>query len=282
MNLRYVKSGLLVCLLSLFTVSCQDSDPDDIFGDKANVRIEKARGELNSALLDSEYGWKMIYFTDDKQLGGFTHLIKFTEDDENGKQVKMVSDFNAATLLPKESTYTLPLGSTISLLYATPNHIHELGKGNQYPVTSLQGKGYLGDNQFLYYGYDGSILTLRGNRGLFDIKLTKATAEDWDRLDENTALMTLLGQKRTLIMNENGESLTMNFRFTRSTRYASVLNNEQTMSVNSRGGIGIGFNIDEIVVSPAIEFEDGSTISVLKFENGIFIGESGDNSIMIL
>lgn len=279
MNLRYIKSGLLVCMLSLFTVGCQDTDPDDIFGEKANVRIERARGELNAALLDSEYGWKMIYFTDDTQLGGFTHLIKF--DNQVANSVKMVSDFNATTLIPKESTYTLPMASTISLLYATPNHIHELGKGNQYPNAGLKGKGYLGDNQFLFYGYDGDILTLRGNRGLFDIKLTKATAEDWNDISKNTALMNLVAQKRSLIMTENGESMTLNFRYTKNTRYATVLNNEQTISVNSRGGIGIGFNVDEIIVSPAIEFEDGSTISVLKLEGNIFKGENGNNSIII-
>lgn len=278
MNLRYIKSGLLVCMLSLFTVGCQDTDPDDIFGDKANVRIEKARVELNSALLDAEYGWKMIYFTDDAQLGGFSHLIKF----EAADKVTMVSDFNASTLVPKVSTYTLPLGSTISVLFATPNHIHELGKGNIYPNEQLKGKGYLGDNQFLFYGYDGDVLTLRGNRGLFNIKLTKATAEDWNNISTNSALMNVIAQKRNLIMTENGESLVLNFRYTRGTRYATVLNNEQTISVNSKGGIGIGFNVDEIVVSPAIEFEDGSTISVLKFENGVFKGESGSNSIIIM
>ena len=62
----------------------------------------------------------MIYFTDDTQLGGFTHVVRFDE----GHKVTMISDFNAKTLVPMESTYTLPLASTISLLYATPNHIH--------------------------------------------------------------------------------------------------------------------------------------------------------------
>ncbi|WHT40914.1 DUF4302 domain-containing protein [Myroides sp. mNGS23_01] len=267
-------------MLSLFAVGCQDTDPDDVFGEKANVRIENARKELNSALLDSEYGWKMIYFTDDSQLGGFTHLIKF--DNQVMNSVKMISDFNASTLIPKESTYTLPMASTISLLYATPNHIHELGKGNQYPVGSLKGKGYLGDNQFLFYGYDGDVLTLRGNRGLFDIKLTKATAEDWANLRNNTNVMNVIAQKRNMVVVENEEAQIYNFRFTKSTRYATVLNNEQTMSVNTAGGVGIGFNIDEVVVSPAIEFEDGSTISVLKFENGTFKGEVGNNSVTIM
>jgi len=278
MNLRYIKSGLLVCVLSLFTVSCQDSDPEDVFGDKANVRIEKSRAELDSALKDSEHGWKMIYFTDDTQLGGFTHLIKFPEND----QVIMISDLNATTLVPKESTYSLPLASTISVLFATPNHIHELSKGDNFPSSSFSGKGYLGDNQFLYYGYDGNILTLRGNRGLFDIKLTKATAEDWSNLGVNSTVMNLVSQKKNMVVVENGESQVFNFRFTRSTRYATVLNDERTMSVNPRGGVGIGFNIDEIVVSPAIEFEDGSTISVLKLEGGVFKGENGDNSVTIM
>ena len=278
MNLRYIKSGLLVCMLSLFTVGCQDTDPDDIFGEKANVRIEKARVELNNALLDSEHGWKMIYFTDDTQLGGFTHVVRFDE----GHKVTMISDFNAKTLVPMESTYTLPLASTISLLYATPNHIHELGKSDQYPNAKLRGKGYLGDNQFLFYGYDGEVITLRGNRGLFDIKMTKATASDWTDLATNTDVMNIIGQKKTLIVQENGETMIYNFRFTKSTRYASVLNDEQTMSVNTRGGIGIGFDIDKIVVSPAIEFEDGSSISELTLEGGVFKGETGSNSVTIM
>lgn len=280
MNLRYIKSGLLVCVLSLSTIACQDTDPDDIFGDKANVRVEKARVELNNALLDSKDGWKMIYFTDDKQLGGFTHLMKF-ELGEAGDKVTMVSDFNATTLVPKESIYTLPLASTISLLYSTPNHIHELGKSNQFPTTALRGKGYLGDNQFLFYGYDGETITVKGNRGLFEIKMTKATADDWTNLSDNTSLMTLLAQKRNLVFVENGETMIYNFRFTRGTRYATVLNNEQTMSVNSNGGIGVGFDIDQIVVSPAIEFEDGTKISVLKLDGGVFKGENGSNSIII-
>lgn len=279
MKLKYIKSSLLALVLGTMAIGCQNNDPDDIFGEKPNVRVEKAREVLDNTLLSSEYGWKMMYFTDDTQLGGFAHVIKFDADNK----VSMVSDFNATTVNAKESDYTLPMGSTLSLLFATPTHIHELGKGNVFPssIPKLRGKGYLGDNQFLFVEYKNDNVVLKGNRGFKEITLEKATESDWVLIKAHDAVMKALAAKRTIILIEGTTQTSFNFRFNTGTRWASILNNAQTESVNSKGGVGIGFAYDSITISPAIELEDGTFISELKYENGVFSTVVGDNMIII-
>lgn len=265
--------------------ACQSDNFEDKFSDNATERLEKRKLELSNELQDSEEGWKMTYFTDDTQLGGFTYLFKFNDE----RYVTMISDFDPYNgfswsqnpLIPDTSEYSITLGSTVSLLFSQGTYIHLLGDNSVVPNNSFRGVGYKGDFQYLFYGIDSNGVNFKSNRDKIDIKFERATAEDWSNLRLNRVMMDVVASKKTLFTIENGESMTYNFKYTKSTRYATVLSADRTMSVNENGGIGVGFTSSSIKISPAIEFEDGSLVSELVLDGNRFVGEANGNVVII-
>ncbi len=140
-----VLKGVLGLFLLTAVISC-NKDDESIFDKTATERLSAQEAELRGALDSSEYGWKLVYFTDDTSLGGFTFLFDFI--DENN--VRMVSDFDDETLTPLTSEFEIQLRSTTSLVFVTNNHIHKLSDPIDSPVETA--KGYKGDFQFRYYG----------------------------------------------------------------------------------------------------------------------------------
>jgi len=280
-----MNGAIAIALVSLLS-SCNSDNFESKFDEGPAQRTEKRIKELEQELLSSTEGWKMIYFTDDTMLGGFTYLYNF-----KGNKVEMISDVDAYNGYPwsknpleaRVSHYSVNAkSSTVSLLFEDANYIHLISDNAIFPNADLAGKGYKGDFQFLYYGKDAEGIDFVTPRDGIKLKMVKATSEDWTNLAVNRTLMNTVNTKRTLVFVDGGEATLFNFRYNLKTRYASVLNADKTESVNGNGGIGIGFNTNEIIISPAIEFEDGSTISVLKFEGGVFKGEVGNNSVTIL
>ncbi|MBF4491078.1 DUF4302 domain-containing protein [Flavobacterium sp. MR2016-29] len=232
--------------------SCSsDTEAEQKFDKTPVERINEQKTELSTALLSSEFGWKAVYFTDDTQLGGFTHLFKFSAD---GK-VQMASDFDADTAT-YESTYSIALGSTVSLLFDSYNRIHLLSDSNSYPTTALRGKGYLGDFQFLYYGQENGDLLFKSNRLVRDVRFVKATAQDWANLPKNliTEQNVIGGIERPLFrvleINDGTVIKKYDFGFSPVTRFSS----SKSIDVNSSEVIsmGVGYTPTSIVVSPAV------------------------------
>ncbi len=281
MKINFFRKGILLLGFSALLLSCTDTDPDNIFGKNPDERIEERKAELRGALLSSTDGWKMTYFTDDSELGGFSYIFKFVD----GRNVTMISDFNTSTLVAQNelSSYNVILGSTVGLVFDTANYIHYLSDNSRYPNNNFKGEGYRGDFQFNYYGLEGEdVINFKSNRKHIDVKFEKATAQDWTDLSKNFGHMDKMVSARTLVLFENGElPLSLNFRYNRATRYASVLNADRTISVNENGGLGIGFNANGIVISPAIEFEDGSSLSELTFDGSKYIGSVNGNNVVI-
>ena len=94
--------------------------------------------------------WKATYFTDDTQLGGYSYLFKFTDN----QIVEMASDFGGNDDVTS-SQWAIQLGTTLKLSFTTKNKIHELSDSNNSPDTDLRGQGYKGSFEFLYYGTEG-------------------------------------------------------------------------------------------------------------------------------
>lgn len=283
---KILMRGTIAVALLGFLSSCNSDNFESNFEDGPAKRTEKRVNELRESLTSSNEGWKMIYFTDDTMLGGFSYLFRF-----EGNKVTTVSDVDAYNvydwsrnpLIERTTNYTINAkSSAVNLLFDEATYIHLLSDNSNYPSNDLKGKGYKGDFQFLYYGTDAEGINFLTPREGIKLKMVKATSEDWTNFATNRSLMTLVQAKRNIIVTDSGNATVYNFRYNAKTRFASVLNAAQTESVNGNGGIGIGFNMDEIIVSPAIEFEDGSTISVLKMDGGVFKGESGSNSVTIM
>ena len=157
MKTKNIFKYLMLIFLAVQLNSCVSTDAEQKFDESPTERLNKQKKELNDLLLSSENGWKAVYYTDDSQLGGFTHLFKFLPD---GK-VDMASDFDADTDI-HNSQYEIQLGSTVSVVFTTKNKIHLLSDANNSPLAA--GKGFLGDFQFLYYGQENGDLVFRTNR----------------------------------------------------------------------------------------------------------------------
>lgn len=246
------KYALLACMVLYLSSCTNNTDAEQLFDATPTERLNDRMTELNAVLPTSEFGWKAVYFTDDTQLGGYTHLFKFSA---NGK-VQMASDFDDDTSV-YESDYSVVLGSTVSLLFDTFNRIHLLSDSDNSPTTALRGKGYLGDFQFLYYGQENGTLLFKSNRLVRDIRFVKATAQDWTDLSKN--LLTeqkVIGEAsrplfRLLEINDGKTTKQYDFAFNKATRYA--ISNAIDPNSEEVVSFGVGYTPTGIVVSPAIE-----------------------------
>lgn len=240
-----------VLAISLLGSCASDTDAEQLFDKTPVERLNAQKSELNTALLASEYGWKAVYFTDDTQLGGYTHLFKFSE----GGKVQMASDFDDDTAV-YNSDYSVVLGSTVSLVFDTYNRIHLLSDSDSYPTTALRGKGYLGDFQFLYYGQENGDILFRSNRLVREVRFVKATAQDWTDLSKNLDTeANLVGGIdsplfKMLEINDGSSVKKYDFSFSSVTRFSTSKSIDAGSSeVISRG---IGYTPTGIIVSPAI------------------------------
>lgn len=279
-----IKGAFLFTLIGAFS-SCDSDNFESKFDKSVTERTEERKQELHQELISSSDGWKMTYFTDDKELGGFTYLFKFEEND-----VTMISDVDAYNgyewstnpLSPRTSRYAVTnASSTINLLFNEANYIHLLSDNLVYPTNNFRGKGYKGDFQFLYYGKDAEGIDFLTPREEVNLRFERATAQDWNELVLNRNTMTVLSSKKRMFVIEGNNEENFNFNFNAKTRFALVLDTTGTMSVNANGGIGVGFQKNGIVISPAIEFEDGSVINELTQQGNQFIGQVGNNMVII-
>jgi hypothetical protein len=251
MKLKTIGNYLLVAFLAIQLIACDNKESiDSPFNATPTERLNARQKELNDVLESSEFGWKAVYFTDNKELGGYTHLFKF----KAGK-VNMASDFDNDTAI-YESEYNMVLGSTVSLVFTSKNRIHLLSDSNSFPVESLRGKGYKGDFQFLYYGQENGAIVFRTNRGFGELRFEKATAQDWTDLSKNINMIpNVIGAPsrplyRFIETNDGTKLSQFNFTFNPLTRFAIVNSTEVGPSINSN--IGIGYTPTGIVVDPAI------------------------------
>jgi len=260
MKIKYIFKYLAIASIAVQLTSCTETEVEQKFDKTPTERLNAQKSELQEVLLTSPDGWKAVYFTDDKQLGGFTHLFKFTAD---GK-VEMASDFNTTSTTKFTSEYDIQLGSTVSLVFTTRNRIHLLSDSSPSasPTTALRGKGYLGDFQFLYYGQENGQLIFKANRTAGDstskeIRFVKATAQDWNDISKNFLMIpnvigsNVFGANRGVEINDGTTKKTYDFNpYTTITRFTSYSN---TTSTN---GVGIGYSPTGIVISPAIVVGD--------------------------
>ena len=239
---------LMIAFSAILLSACTNdsTDAEKIFDKTPTDRINEQKTELNNALLSSEFGWKAVYFTDDTQLGGYTHLFKFSD----GGKVQMASDFDYDTAI-YESDYSIALGSTVSLVFDTFNRIHLLSDSDNFPTAALRGKGYLGDFQFLYYGQENGDILFKSNRLVREVRFVKATAEDWADLPKNliTEQNVIEPLFRLLEINDGTTIKKYDFSFSPITRLATCTAIDDSGEVIT---MGVGYTPTSIVVSPAV------------------------------
>lgn len=281
MKLKIITYYIVLAFLALQLISCDDKESaDPLFDATATERINARTKELNDLLLSSPLGWKAVYFTDNKQLGGFTHVFKFNNDGT----VDMASDFDATTITLEKSRYSIDLGSTISLVFTTKNRIHLLSDSNLFPINELQGKGYKGDFQFLYQGQENGQLIFRTNRSFQELRFVKATEQDVANLGlSRNMIPNVIGAQsrplfRILETNDGTTIRKYDFSFAPSPRFA-VARSFDNSGLTETKGIGIAYTPDGIIVSPAIEIGNQKlTNFIYESSTGNFIA-TGTNGV---
>ncbi|TDO96151.1 DUF4302 domain-containing protein [Flavobacterium sp. 245] len=249
MKTKNIFNYLMLLFLALQLNSCVSTEAEQKFDETPTERLNKQKSELNDLLLSPAEGWKAVYYTDDSQLGGFTHLFKFLP---NGK-VDMASDFDADTDI-HNSQYEVQLGSTVSVVFTTKNKIHLLSDSNNSPLAA--GKGFLGDFQFLYYGQENGDLVFRTNRTVKEVRFVKATAQDWTDLAKNKAsIANMTGDInsplfRILETNDGGTVKKYEFNFNSVTRFglAAPLENVNAETLKA----AVAYTPTGITIKPAV------------------------------
>ncbi len=258
-----------IALFIVLLYGCQNNDPEPLFDDSPSVRVDKKIKEIKSFLQSSEKGWKVTYFTDNTQLGGYTFLFDFISDNE----VTMDSDFGKADP-SRVSLYNLSLGSTIKLSFTTKNVLHELSDGANYPDPDLRGQGYRGDFEFLFSSFDGDDIIFRVNRDTsIYLRFKRASAQDWVDLKMNKSIMELI----------NGETLA--YKIGDKTEFSSYNEGRRFAKNNDNLDLsfGVGFTPTGIIVSPAIN-ANGTMYSefTLSADRKKFVSSDGQFIIFIL
>lgn len=251
-------------------VSCNNIEDNDIYDKNQIQRYEETKAKLKNELVTSENGWIVDFFPNNSELGAFTLLFDF---DENGK-VQTRSDVTDGQYGVMTEEYNFVMLSTLALNFPVESTVHRITAKYQSAIKT--------DIEFLYQDIKEDEILFKGHTTKDQVVFRKATAADAEfDLTVKHSNLNFVSTKRNMIVNTDGETEIFNFRYAKNTRFAKVSNTSGN-SINGNGGIGIGGSNEGIIISPAIEFEDGSTISELKFENGVFIGENGSNSVTIM
>lgn len=251
---KYLKLQFVsMLLLLLIFVSCNRNNDIDNFKETPAERLSKTNAELKDALTSSKDGWKIMYFTDNREFGGFTYLMSFTPE---GK-VKMVSDFDKASLVPETSDYEIQSSYAPALVFTTRNKIHQLSDSNNSPGRQ-EGAGYRGDFEFVFDRIDekGDIYfrTARSNVG---VVFTKAKAEDWNSLSKNftTEESALKGPESpffgALEIKEGDKIQSYSFSYNAKTRFITLTSANSQSPFNTK--YGVGFKENSIILSPAVK-----------------------------
>jgi hypothetical protein len=265
---------LLIAFLAIGMGSCTNKDEDSKFDQTPTERLQARQKELNDLLLSSEYGWKAVYFTDNTQLGGFTHLFKFKKEG----LVDMASDFDA-DIAVYNSEYQIQLGSTVSLVFTTKNRIHLLSDSENSPTSALRTKGYKGDFQFLYYGQENGEIIFKTNRAFIELRFVKATAQDWTDLASNIVSKKNLESEIFQVLETNDGATThkLEFNFNSAARFANPFSTDPTYDKSY--SMAIQYTPTGFSVVPAIEVAN-QKLSEFKF-NAVtgFFTATGTNNV---
>lgn len=250
--------------------SCTNIEDNDIYDKNQIQRFEETKAKLNNELVSAEHGWIVDFFPNNKQLGAYTVLFNF---DKNGN-VETRSDVIDNQYDAVTEEYDFVMLSTLALNFPVESTIHRITSKFQSKIKT--------DIEFLYQDIVENEILFKGHHTKNQIVFKRATAEDaaFD-LTKRHAFLELVSTKRNIIVQTGDEIEVFNFRYAKANRYAKIAN-AQGNSINGNGGIGIGGTNEGIIISPVIEFPDGTKVSELKFEDGVFKAEFGSNSVIIM
>ncbi|ALU25359.1 DUF4302 domain-containing protein [Myroides odoratimimus] len=245
---KYIAKAFLATIILAGVVSCQKEE-DRVFDKSVAERLSEQEKKLKDLLLSSEYGWRVVYFTDTDGLGGFTYLMRF----KDARNVEMVSDFDLSGQTIENSEYTIQQRATTSLIFTTRTKIHELSDPINSPYES--GQGYYGEYQFGYFGNTENEIHFRTAKKDREVVFVKATKEDWENFKSIPSMIGKMSSLdkpyfRTLQIKTTGEVKAYDLAYSPSVRFIEI---EGGDNVVDGSAFGISFNPQGIKVAPALK-----------------------------
>jgi hypothetical protein len=165
-----MKNYRYLLLFAFLLAACSEEQP--IFEEFSGVRLSEYITQSNATLQSSPYGWKMTYYPDESQYGGYRFLFKFKENN----RVDMASESGDF----QESSYRIDYSQGPVLVFDTYNYIHDLANPND--SKGAKATGLSGDYEFIIQKITEDSLQLTGRKKHVNIRLEKATEQDGEDL----------------------------------------------------------------------------------------------------
>ncbi|MDR1755355.1 MAG: DUF4302 domain-containing protein [Culturomica sp.] len=164
-----MKKRYLLGLLPFLLLTACSGEDDAIFPESATARIRAVTDSCAKVVMQSAYGWKMLYTPDPVRHGGYNVLMKF-ETDEN---VRVYTDFLAEETL---STYSFNASQGPMLCFDTQSALHYLSNPEIQPV----GTGKKGEFEFVIQSISRDSLVFTGKKYGQRIVFYPAEQADWE------------------------------------------------------------------------------------------------------
>lgn len=249
-----MKKILLIFSAILLATACSKNGVEDLDGISSTEQMQQSQEALIKELTTPENGWRFAYQPKEDKVGGFTILMKFSDDGE----VVMTSDIDSDTATAT-SEYQVKMGQTTMLSFVTKNHIHKLADSS----LGKQGNGYYGEFEFLYYGKEGDKLKFKTQRTNKFVYFEKATVADWNNISTiiNKEINLGLFAYRPHTLKITTAKGTEEYRATSyESRLLKLSNGDKTIS------FGTLPTADGMQIMPPLDVE-GKKISELKLDN---------------
>ncbi|KAA6315132.1 hypothetical protein EZS27_034362, partial [termite gut metagenome] len=147
-----MKNYRYLLLFAFLLAACSEEQP--IFEDFSGVRLSEYITQSNATLKSAPNGWKMTYYPNESQYGGYRFLFKFKENN----RVDMASESGDF----QESSYRIDYSQGPVLVFDTYNYIHDLANPND--SKGAKATGLSGDYEFIIQKITEDSLQLTGRK----------------------------------------------------------------------------------------------------------------------
>lgn len=177
---------LTFSFLLLIVTSCSFEE-DNVFGDTAAVRMDKALASYEEVLCDAENGWIMEYFPTDTT-EGYTIWMKFNSSTKVDMMAQnrwtnnlllsdscvfdLLADDGPVLSFPVAGNYSTPGGIKVGIF-----HLFALPQDPMGSTSALNGYGLMGDYEFIIMNASENLLELKGKKRSTRILLRKLSAD---------------------------------------------------------------------------------------------------------
>jgi hypothetical protein len=187
-----MKKAIIIAMIGFATLwtGC-DVTTDYLFDELSTHRITQYVEKCDKVLKEWPDGWKMVYYPDTAQYGGYTFLLDF---DGEGR-VKMAWDGDKDTT---ESAYAFNTSQGPILSFTTYSLLHKLADPNPAILGGVTGIGFEGEYEFIIREVTDERIDLVTRQRKRPVSLVRATRAEWDQLDENRMIVDKFAVDREL------------------------------------------------------------------------------------